>query len=209
MSRPISTTRRRMNRTERRAQLLQAAQESFVHKGYHATAMDDIAERAGVSKPVLYQHFASKQDLYLGLVDLQADRLVALVRAALDSTSDNAERVAACVGAYFEFVDHDPGYRLIFDSDQSSDPEVRSRLTRVVEACAGAVAGTIQEDTGLPGEQAALLGTACIGLAQSCAERWVAEGRPVAREQAADLVAQVAWRGLGAMPLIRAEGSAG
>lgn len=209
MSRTISTTRRRMNRTERRAQLLQAAQESFVDTGYHATAMDDIAERAGVSKPVLYQHFASKQELYLGLVDLQADRLVALVQAALNSTTDNAERVAATVGAYFEFVDQDPGYRLIFDSDQSSDPDVRDRLTRVVEACAGAIAGTIQQDTGLAVEAATLLGTACIGLAQSCAERWVADGRPVPRGQAADLVAQVAWRGLGAMPLIRAEGSAG
>jgi AcrR family transcriptional regulator len=197
-----------LSRTERRAQLLQAAREAFVDTGYHATAMDDIAERAGVSKPVLYQHFSSKQDLYLGLVDQQADRLVDLVETALGSSTDNAERVAATVGAYFEFVDHeDAGYRLIFDSDQSSDPAVRERLTRCVEACAGALASTIRADTGMPADQASLLGTALTGLAQSCADQWVASGRSVAREQAADLVAQVAWRGLGALPLTRTEGS--
>ena len=59
----------RLPRSARRKQLLEAAQEVFVAQGYHAAAMDDIAERAGVSKPVLYQHFPGKLDLYLALLD--------------------------------------------------------------------------------------------------------------------------------------------
>jgi AcrR family transcriptional regulator len=201
-------TRRRLSRLERREQLLQAAQDAFTERGYHATAMDDIADRAGVSKPVLYQHFTSKDDLYLSLLDVQADRLVRLVEEALHATADNAERVAGAVSAYFAFVDQeDAGYRLVFDSDQSADPRVRSRLDRCVEACVGAIARTIESDTGMPAEQAQMLAIGLTGLAQACAERWVTGGRSVRREQAAGLVTQVAWRGLGGLPLARVEAS--
>ena len=76
----------RLPRQERRRQLLDAALEVFVSQGYHAAAMDDIAERAGVSKPVLYQHFPGKLELYLALLDQSVDELVASVRdrAGLD-----------------------------------------------------------------------------------------------------------------------------
>src|SRR3954449_1536100 len=97
----------RLPRTARRVQLLAAAQEVFVAQGYHAAAMDEIAETAGVSKPVLYQHFPSKLDLYLALLDRHCDDLVARVRGALDSTEHNADRVVATMGAFFEFVSSD------------------------------------------------------------------------------------------------------
>src|SRR6202789_4667338 len=79
----------RLPRQARRRQLLGAAQEVFVSQGYHAAAMDEIAERAGISKPVLYQHFPSKLELYLALLDQHADTLERQVRNALESTSDN------------------------------------------------------------------------------------------------------------------------
>jgi len=66
--------------------------------------MDDIAERAGVSKPVLYQHFPGKLELYLALLDQSVDELLTAVRQALDSTDDNKQRVAATFTAYFEYV---------------------------------------------------------------------------------------------------------
>ena len=88
----------RMPRGERRAKLLDAANEVFTSRGYHAAAMDDIAEAAGVSKPVLYQHFSSKLDLYLGPPGQQLRTLVDVVREALASTDDNADRVVATVG---------------------------------------------------------------------------------------------------------------
>src|SRR5215468_11379889 len=96
-----------MSRPARRVQLLGAAQEIFVAQGYHAAAMDDIAERAGVSKPVLYQHFPGKLDLYLALLDMHCDAIVARVRAAMTASTDNKQRVAGAIEAYFDFVDHE------------------------------------------------------------------------------------------------------
>ena len=76
-----------MPRRERRAQLLESALEVFVAQGYHAAAMDDIADRAGVSKPVLYQHFPGKLDLYLALLDTSCDLIIDNCREALASTT--------------------------------------------------------------------------------------------------------------------------
>ena len=75
--------RGRLSRSARRAQLLVAARDVFAAQGYHAAAMDDIAERAGVSKPVLYQHFPGKLELYQALLTTYADELVGQVEAAL------------------------------------------------------------------------------------------------------------------------------
>src|SRR5438045_9035202 len=94
----------RLPRHERRRQLLDAALEVFVATGYAAAAMDDIAERAGVSKPVLYQHFPGKLELYLALLDTHCDALVEKIRNAMTSTTDNKGRVAGANRAYFEFV---------------------------------------------------------------------------------------------------------
>src|SRR5262249_11958445 len=94
----------RLPKPARRRQLLAAAQEVFVAQGYHAAAMDEIAERAGVSKPVLYQHFPGKLDLYLALLDESVEALTATVRAALESTTDNKQRVTATFTAFFDFV---------------------------------------------------------------------------------------------------------
>src|SRR6201986_4361106 len=94
----------RLPRQARRRQLLGAAQKVFVSQGYHAAAMDEIAERAGVSKPVLYQHFPGKLELYLALLDESRDALVDTVRTALGSTQDNKQRVTATFVAFFDFV---------------------------------------------------------------------------------------------------------
>src|SRR6201990_3008219 len=96
----------RLPRGERRAQLLDSSLQIFVAQGYHAAAMDDIAERAGVSKPVLYQHFPGKLELYLALLDTHCDAIIDKVRGSMIATPDNRERVKGAVGAYFDFMDH-------------------------------------------------------------------------------------------------------
>ena len=109
----------------------------FVSQGYHAAAMDEIAERAGVSKPVLYQHFPGKLELYLALLDESVDTLVETVRDALRSNPDPKQRVAATFGAYFEYVGGEgQAYRLVFESDLSNEPAVRDRLEQVQRECA-------------------------------------------------------------------------
>src|SRR5678816_854153 len=140
----------RLPRQARRKQLLGAAQEVFVAQGYHAAAMDDIAERAGVSKPVLYQHFPGKLDLYLALLDTHCDTLVQNVRDAMAATQDNKQRVAGAMHAYFEFVDHESeAFRLVFESDLRNEPAVRERVERMERSCVEAVTETIMSDTGV------------------------------------------------------------
>ena len=197
-----ATRGQRLPRRERRAQLLDAAREVFVASGYHAAAMDDIAEAAGVSKPVLYQHFPGKRELYLALLDASSDELVAAVEAALASTTDNKLRVQATVQAYFDFVD-DPGgaFRLIFESDLTTESEVRERVDRTNDACATLVSKVIAEDTGLTEDEAVLLAAGLTGLAQTAARRWLREDEHITKEDAARLVSTLGWRDISRIPL--------
>jgi AcrR family transcriptional regulator len=196
----------RMPRQARRRQLLAAAQAVFVAQGYHAAAMDDIAERAGVSKPVLYQHFPSKLELYLALLDEHADALVARVHEALGSTTDNHRRVAASVQAYFDFVDGEgtPGegaFRLVFESDLKSEPAVRERVERMTQQCVEAIARTIAHDTGYREEEAVLLSVALSGLAEVSARWWLGSQARVPKERAVELLVGLVWRGISGSPL--------
>jgi AcrR family transcriptional regulator len=193
----------RLPRSARRKQLLMAAQEVFVANGYHAAAMDDIAERAGVSKPVLYQHFPGKLELYLALLDTQAEALAETVISALAGTTDNHQRIHAVLSAYFGFVDrsdHDGAFRLIFESDLVNDPAVRERVERVTEKTMLAVADTVASDTGLSKSEAQLLATALTGAAQVAARWWLASDRPVAQEDAIHLLESLLWRGISNFP---------
>jgi AcrR family transcriptional regulator len=191
----------RLPRPERRQQLLAAAQEVFVGSGYHAAAMDDIATKAGVSKPVLYQHFPGKLDLYLALLDASADALVESIERALASTADNHLRVEATVRAYFEFVGDEAGaFRLVFESDLTAEPAVRERVDRVNHACATAVSKVIAEDTGFEDEAAMLLAAGLTGAAQVAARWWLTQDGHLARDAAENLVSALSWRGISGFP---------
>jgi AcrR family transcriptional regulator len=192
----------RLPRSARRKQLLAAAQQVFVAHGYHAAAMDDIAERAGVSKPVLYQHFPGKLELYLALLDTHCDAIIAKVRDAMLSTHDNKERVKGAVRAYFEFVDHESeAFRLVFESDLRNDPQVRQRVERVEQGCIAAVTDTIISDTALTSEFAELLASGLVGAAGQSAQFWLANGRRTPKAEAESLVAALVWRGIASFPL--------
>jgi len=192
----------RLPRRARRNQLLGAAQEVFVAHGYHAAAMDDIAERAGVSKPVLYQHFPGKLDLYLALLDQHCEALLDAVRAALASTSDNKLRVAATMDAYFAYVENEGGaFRLVFESDLTNEPAVRDRVDKVSLDCAKAVSEVIAEDTDLPADESMLLAVGLCGMAQITARYWLGAGQKLPRDSAAKLVSSLSWRGIAGFPL--------
>lgn len=192
----------RLPRQARRRQLLGAAQEVFVSQGYHAAAMDEIAERAGISKPVLYQHFPSKLELYLALLDESVDALIDTVRSALGSTDDNKQRVAATFGAYFDFVAGPGGaFRLVFESDLSNEPAVRAQLDRAMEQCAEMISQVIKEDTSIPGDAAHLLSVGLVGTAQVSARYWLGTDRRIPQDAAEQLMARLAWRGISGWPL--------
>ena len=191
----------RLPRSARRNQLLGAAEEVFVAQGYHAAAMDDIAERAGVSKPVLYQHFPGKLDLYLALLEEHATELVKRVRAALDSTTNNKLRVAATIGAYFDYVEHESGaFRLVFESDLNNEAAVRERTHRVTQECAEAIRDVIATDTGLSDEESMLLAVGLTGISQVTARYRLANAGDLPSDEAVRLISQLAWRGIGYFP---------
>ncbi len=193
--------RARLPRHARRRQLLDAARAVFVASGYHAAAMDEIAERAGVSKPVLYQHFPSKLELYCALLDVHTQDLVTRVRAALDSTTENELRVRRSVQAYVDFVDEDHGaYALVFQSDLRSEPAVRDRVEGSLAECVAAIAATIAADTGVTSDEAQLLSVGLAGLAEVGARWWLSSGGSVSKERAVDLLVTLAWRGLSGAP---------
>jgi AcrR family transcriptional regulator len=192
----------RLPRDERRAILLSAALEVFTAAGYHSAAMDEIADRANVSKPVLYQHFPSKLDLYLAVLDLHIDSLVFALQKAISSTPDNSKRVHATVVAYFEFIEKEgEAFRLLFESDMSVEPQVRERLNRMTYDTAAAVSAIISNDTGLPQEVAMLLGVGLIGYTQVTARHWLERDSKLTRQQAVELVENLMWRGISGFPL--------
>jgi AcrR family transcriptional regulator len=194
----------RLPRDERRAQLLAAALETFTASGYHAASMDEIAERASVSKPVLYQHFPSKLDLYTAVLDLHIDSLVFAIQKAIASTRDNRNRVTATIDAYFGFIEGEgEAFRLLFESDMSVEPQVNERLNRMTYDCAVAVSAVISADTGLPKDEATLLAIGLIGCAQTCARHWLEKGGKLDRKAATALVTSLMWRGISGFPLTK------
>ncbi|MGD9526635.1 TetR/AcrR family transcriptional regulator [Pseudonocardia sp.] len=193
----------RLSRGARRAQLLLAARDVFAEQGYHSAAMDDIAERAGVSKPVLYQHFPGKLELYRALLTTYADELVARVREAITHSTDNQERVHGAVSAYFDFVAGEGGaYRLVFESDLRGEPEAAAVVSTALNRCIDMVADAVTTDAGLDGGRARLLAVGLVGLSQVAAQYWLDSRQEVPRDDAVALMASLAWRGLAGFPLV-------
>jgi AcrR family transcriptional regulator len=192
----------RLPRSARRKQLLAAAQQVFVAQGYHAAAMDEIAEKAGVSKPVLYQHFPGKLELYLALLDTHCDAMLARMHEAMAATTENKQRVRNAMEAYFDFIDHESeAFRLVFESDLRNDDAVRERVDRVESGCIAVITDTIMADTGVSRSHAEVLAAGLVGAAETAARFWLSGGRQVDKTEAERLVATLAWRGIASFPL--------
>src|SRR3954469_9054334 len=202
--RPAAVNSRRTSRLPRgarRLQLLRAAQDVFVAQGFHAAAMDDIADRAGVSKPVLYQHFPGKRELYLAVLEQQGDEPTDRVREAMAGTEDNRARVDGAVGAYFDFIDAEgEAFRLVFESDLRNDDDVLAVVDRGTRACVEAIAEVIAGDTGSDPERALLLASGLTGLAETSARWWLPRKGTVSRDEAVALMSSLAWRGISGFP---------
>src|SRR6201999_3606643 len=203
---PGTSARRgnRLPRDVRRGQLLMAASDIFVDRGYHAAGMDEIAERAGVSKPVLYQHFSSKLELYLAVLQRHVENLVSGVRQALRTTTDNRQRLRAAIQAFFDFIEHDgQGYRLIFENDYVTEPEVAAQVRAATESCIDAVFALISADSGLDPHRARMIAVGLVGISVDCARYWLDSDRPISKSDAVDGTVAFAWGGLSHVPLTR------
>ncbi|MGB3661959.1 MAG: TetR/AcrR family transcriptional regulator, partial [Mycolicibacter algericus] len=194
----------RLPRDERRGQLLIAASEVFVDRGYHAAGMDEIADRAGVSKPILYQHFASKLELYLAVLARHVENLVSGVRQALRTTTDNRQRLRSAVQAFFDFIEHDgQGYRLIFENDNVAEPQVAVQVRVATESCIDAIFDLVSHDSGLDPHRARMVAVGLVAISVDCARYWLDSDRPISKEDAVEGTVAFAWGGLSHVPLTR------
>jgi len=185
----------RLPAPRRRRQLLEVATDVFGESGYHQASMDAVAEAAGVTKPVLYQHFASKRELYLELLDDVGTRLIDAVVAATRAAGEPHQQVEAGFRAYFGFVaGHANAFRLLFGGTRQPDEECAAVAGRVEEAMAGVIAELIDVD--LDPEHRHLLGHAVVGLAEGTSRHWVRRGMVPDPARLAQWAADAAWSGL-------------
>jgi AcrR family transcriptional regulator len=186
----------RLSAPQRRSQLLAVAGRLFAEQGFHGLSMEQLADAAGVSKPVLYQHFPSKRELYLALVNDAAEELQDQVRKALEGTTDNEARVEASIAAYFDFVE-DQRFQLLFGTAEMNDDAVRGAVDGALARIASVIGQLIAEDAGLSVESANFLASGVRGLASEGARYWI-EHREVDKADAVRLLSRLVWRGLGA-----------
>ena len=140
----------RLRAAERRAQLLGVARRLFARDGYRGASMESIAEAAGVTKPVLYQHFSSKRALYSALLANDLGRLTQELEAAFSQAEDNEERLRRGFGAYLDFVDrHEDAFRLLFTEALGLDADFQRQVTEFRRWVAARVARIIAAEAGL------------------------------------------------------------
>lgn len=158
--------------------------------------MDEVAEAAGVTKPVLYQHFPSKRALYRELLEDVGVRLLGEITAAAAPAGNGRERVQASFAAYFGFVtDHTSAFRLLFGASVRNDSEFSEVAVHVLEMLCNAVTDMIDVD--VPTEQRRVLAHALVGIAEAVGRRALfdtdAEHNP---ELLAHWTTELAWYGL-------------
>jgi AcrR family transcriptional regulator len=200
---PEENPARRLSADERRRQLFEVALRLFAERGYRSTTMDDIAEAAGVTKPLLYQHFNSKRALYLELVDSVAQELLTAIAQATAAAEGPRQQVELGFAAYFRLVvSHEAAFRLLYGRDHAGDEELGAGLRLVEDAIAEAIDPLIA--AGLEPEHRRLLAYAVVGMAEGASRHWVAAtpgpGRAADAEaealRLAARVADLAWAGL-------------
>jgi AcrR family transcriptional regulator len=186
----------RLPAARRREQLLEVALHVFASRGFHQTSMNDVADAAGVTKPVLYQHFSSKRALYLELLELVSQRLMAVIGAATGSAGGPREQVERGLGAYFRFVIDSPDeYQLMFGGGTRRDAEFAQEAARLERSIAEVIADLIVVE-GLDDHGRLLLAHGIVGLAEGATRLWLGDGLAFDPDEIAARMADLAWRGL-------------
>ena len=186
----------RLPAVQRRRQLFDVALEVFAERGYHGASMAEIAEAAGVTKPVLYQRFRSKRELYLELLADVGQRLLEEVQKATAAAGGPSQQVASGFAAYFRFVaDNESAFRLLFGGDgREADPQFADAVRRVEDAMADAIAALIEAD--IDDDHRRLLAYGVVGLAEATSRHWVLSGRREDVDTLSRRVADLTWAGL-------------
>jgi AcrR family transcriptional regulator len=203
----MTELRQRLPAAVRRLQLLDVALDRFAANGYHGTSMEEIADTAGVTKPVLYQHFGSKRTLYLELIETVGQELMHRVADYVAAESDPQQKVLAGFRAYFEFVrERTSAFRLLFGSSSRQGDDFADAIARLEAEVAAAIGLFIEAD--IDDEHRNLLGYALVGLAEVAGRLWInrhadldhAALDPAEGELLATRLSDLVWAGLRGLP---------
>lgn len=193
--------RKRMPASDRRELILEAAREAFADGGYHRTSLDAVAERAGVSKALIYEHFASKRDLHAAMLEAHVSELVERLDAALSTAEPGEDRMRAGTEAFFTFLEERRGAAAIMLRN-TGDPDVAEWLARLREQVTAAIVtlmtAEISEQVGDDPDlrvTVEMIAQQQIGAIQSLADWW-GEHREVPKDQVVAAVMELGWVGL-------------
>ena len=193
-------SRRRLPASERRAQLVDTGRATFAEFGYEATSVEEIAKRANVSKPIVYQHFGGKEGLYAVIVDREMTYVERRIIEAISSGSPR-ERVERASLAFLNYVkDHPDGFAVLSqDSPLTSSPGTMSSLLNDMADRVGDVFVTALKEAGYDPKAAPIYANALIGMVTFVGKWWTEHRRPSVEEVATHISA-LAWMGLRHLP---------
>ena len=188
----------RLSAPARREQLLDVALEVFAGQGFHGTSMNDIADAAGVTKPVLYQHFDSKRDLYLALLEAVGNQLIGAIGKATGEAPDGKAQTEAGILAYFRWVHDDRDqFRLLFGSGARREDDFAEAIRRVEDASAEAIAPLIAVD--IDPDHQRTIAHGLVGLVEGVSRRLIADDVTFDPQVIGRQVTDLAWAGLRAI----------
>jgi len=185
-----------MTGTQRREQLIEVGRTLFAERGYEAASVEEIAGRANVSKPVVYEHFGGKEGLYAVIVDREMSTLLGMITKSLDLNRSRirVERVALALLTYIE--DRTDGFRiLVRDSPAAAeDGKYSSLLNEAIGRVGHMLAGDFSR-RGLDPEFAPMYAQALVGMVSMTAQWWL-DVRTPSKEVVAAHVVNLCWNGL-------------
>jgi AcrR family transcriptional regulator len=189
-----------MTGKERREQLLDVSRALFAEKGFDATSIEEIAHRASVSKPVVYEHFGGKEGIYAVVVDREMQRLMDQIMNALDGGSHPRELLEQAACALLGYIEGSTdGFRiLVRDSPVASTSGTFSSLLNDIASQVEHILGLHFAKQGYDRKLAALYAQALVGMVALTGQWWLEARKPKKDEVAAHLV-NLAWNGLSAM----------
>ncbi len=193
--------KKRLTGAERRVQLMEVGRAVFAANGYEATSIEEVAQRAGVSKPIVYEHFGAKEGLYAAIVDREMDNLVTRVSEVIARGSPR-ERFEAAVLAFMTYAKEEPAGFAVLTRD-SPNGAARRGLTRVIDDLAQRVGDIFQsefERAGYTPKVAPIYANALVGMVTQVGQWWAAEGRSFSIDHVARHVAALGWMGLRHLP---------
>jgi AcrR family transcriptional regulator len=191
---------RRLTAAARRAQLIDVGRAVFARQGYDATSVEEIAEHAKVSKPIIYEHFGGKEGLYAVVVDREMEYVVRRIAEALASGSPR-ERVERAALAFLTYVkDHPDGFAVLAHGAPvaAATGGMSSLLNDVAERVGDVFAATFK-DAGYDAKAAPIYAHALIGMVTSVGQWWIDVRKP-SIEEVANHIAALAWMGLRHLP---------